>query len=299
MRRTIVLLTTMAMTLLAATSVAMAVEGGGGPTIIGGTEVPNGKYRFVVALLDKTRGDSESQPESPQKEQFCGGSLLNKDTVLTAAHCVDDYPRKVVATDLRVLVGETHLNSLAKNSQRPVVSIHVHPKWDGTASKGYDVAVLKVSSAVPGFIRPTTIRVTPKYNNVFETEGRSLTVAGWGNTEALPPPPYDPQNIMREAQVPVVSDDTAEESYKSAYVPELMVAAGELGIDTCQGDSGGPLFTKVSTSTGVVYYQVGITSFGKPCGVAAYGGVYTEVNNPGVFDFIHYWAVGPPIDPPS
>ncbi len=141
------------------------------------------------------------------------------------------------------------------------------------------------------------IRVTPKYNNVFETEGRSLTVAGWGSV--LAQSDYHPQ-YMREAQVPVVSDTTAERIYQQAYVPPLMVAAGEEGLDTCQGDSGGPLFTKVSTSTGVVYYQAGITCFGKGCGEAGYPGVYTEVNNPGVFDFIHYWAAdGPPIAPTS
>jgi secreted trypsin-like serine protease len=270
MRRTIALLTTMAMTLLMATSVAMAATGDGGGSIVGGTDVPTGKYPFVVSILDKTRG------ATAYEQHWCGASLLNKDHVLTAAHCV----KGKLATNLRVAVGRTYLDS-TQGQVRNVVRINIHPSYSYVSS-GYDVAVLKLSSAVIGI---TPIRVTPKYNNVFETPGRSLTVAGWGNTQYMGD---TPQN-MSEAQVPVVSDATADTIYLS-YVPSLMVAAGEEGVDTCQGDSGGPMFTRVSTSTGVVYYQVGITSFGTGCGEEGYPGVYTEVNNPNVFDFIYWWA---------
>ena len=52
------------------------------PMIVGGTAVPNSKYPFMVALLDKRRaGDAFD-------EQFCGGTLIDKDSVLTAAHCL-------------------------------------------------------------------------------------------------------------------------------------------------------------------------------------------------------------------
>src|ERR671912_2142237 len=49
------------------------------PMIVGGTAVPNGKYPFMVALLDKSRaGDAFA-------ELFCGGTLINNGGVLTAA----------------------------------------------------------------------------------------------------------------------------------------------------------------------------------------------------------------------
>ncbi|MDP9425260.1 MAG: trypsin-like serine protease [Actinomycetota bacterium] len=71
------------------------------PSVIGGTAVPDGKYPFVVALLDKRNGSSAYQ------QQFCGASLVDKDSVLTAAHCV----RGNVTLNLRVTIGRTVLSS--------------------------------------------------------------------------------------------------------------------------------------------------------------------------------------------
>src|SRR5215208_7976963 len=60
------------------------------PLIVGGTAVPKGKYPFMAALLDKRRaGDAFD-------ELFCGGTLIDKDSVLTAAHClVNPKPNKL------------------------------------------------------------------------------------------------------------------------------------------------------------------------------------------------------------
>src|SRR5215208_5931676 len=48
------------------------------PQIIGGTEVPNGKYPFM-ALIDM--GTSKGYYAS------CGATLIDRNSVLTAAHC--------------------------------------------------------------------------------------------------------------------------------------------------------------------------------------------------------------------
>ncbi len=245
--------------------------------IIGGTDVPNGKYPFVVALLDKRYGSSAFQ------SQFCGGSLIDRDTVLTAAHCVKGN----VASNLRVTVGRTVLSS-TQGQVRDILRINIHPRYNAS-TQAYDAAVLKLSSPVTG-IAP--VRLPATTSNGYETPGRSLTVAGWGNTVAQPAGGSAGASYpdrMREAQVPVVSDATADGIYGN-YVPSLMVAAGRTGKDTCQGDSGGPMFARVSTSTGVVYYQVGITSFGVGCGAAGYPGVYAEVNNSSIRNHITYWA---------
>ncbi len=247
------------------------------PSVVGGTAVPDGKYPFVVALLDKRYGSTAS------RQQFCGASLIDRDTVLTAAHCVKGN----VASNLRVTVGRTYLDS-TQGQVRNILRINIHPSFNASTLAN-DVAVLKLSSAVSGIV---PIRLPATTANSFEKPGRSLTVAGWGNTIAQPAfgsvgSSY-PQR-MREAQVPVVSDATADDIYRN-YVPSLMVAAGKTGKDTCQGDSGGPMFARVSTSTGVVYYQVGITSFGTGCGAPGYPGVYAEVNNPNLRNFIVYWA---------
>src|SRR5215210_1166511 len=51
------------------------------PKIVGGTAVPDGKYPFI-ALMDVQRKSDGAFLTS------CGASLIDQDSVLTAAHCL-------------------------------------------------------------------------------------------------------------------------------------------------------------------------------------------------------------------
>jgi secreted trypsin-like serine protease len=241
------------------------------PQIVGGTEVSNGKYRFVAALLDKRYGSTAYQ------RQFCGGSLIDRDSVLTAAHCV-------VGTSpgsLRVIVGRTALNS-DQGQVREVSTKFVHPDYHGSRSNRYDAAVLNLRRPVSGI---TPIMLSASNHNSLEKAGRRATIAGWGNTSAQPAggsAESSYPNRMRQAEVPMVSDAKAKNVYGRAFSRALMVAAGKVEKDTCQGDSGGPIFRQVSDG----YRQIGITSFGAGCGDENYPGVYAEVNAPSMRNFI-------------
>lgn len=106
------------------------------PLIVGGTAVPNGKYPFMAALLDKSR------PGDAFDELFCGGTLIDKDSVLTAAHClVNPKPDK-----LQVVVGRTTLNQ-NRGQLRSVSHRFIHPRYNGNGY-GYDAAILKLSRPV-------------------------------------------------------------------------------------------------------------------------------------------------------
>ena len=90
------------------------------PMIVGGTAVPNGKYPFMAALLDKRR------PGDAFDELFCGGTLIDKDSVLTAAHClVNPKPDK-----LQVVIGRTALNQ-NRGQLRSVSRRFIHPRYSG------------------------------------------------------------------------------------------------------------------------------------------------------------------------
>jgi secreted trypsin-like serine protease len=277
------------------------------PKIISGTAVPNGKYSFVAALLNTSYG------RAPFYQQFCGGSLIDQDSVLTAAHCVTGFgDLPVLPRPLRITVGRTVLNS--DQGQKSWVSrIFVHPRYNGDTLT-YDAAVLKLSSPVSG-IAP--IKLPNSKQNYLEKSGRKAMVAGWGSTTArracLPTfaSPVFPYR-MRQAQVPIVSDSRADQLYQdicrfigpsySHYIPRLMVAAGGTGKDACQGDSGGPLFVARAPdgngdndgkngdgdngTSGAKYTQIGITSFGPGCGTERYPGAYTEVNASPIARFI-------------
>ncbi len=237
------------------------------PRIVGGTAVPNGKYPFMVALLDKRRaGDAFD-------ELFCGGTLIDKDSVLTAAHClVNPKPDK-----LKVVVGRTALNQ-SRGQLRSVSHRFIHPRYNGN---GYDAAILKLRDPVKG-IKP--IKLATAKQNDLEKPGHLLTSAGWGVVKQRPGP-FDIRPFrMHAVSVPVVSDSRAKRAYQSQglkYLPSLQVAAGKKGKGACFGDSGGPLFDSGSRT------QVGITSHGAGrCGQARYPAVYTEANNPRIGKWI-------------
>jgi secreted trypsin-like serine protease len=244
------------------------------PMIVGGTAVPNGKYPFMVALLDKRR------PGGALQEQFCGGTLIDKDSVLTAAHCFfsnrgNFQPR----IKLQVAVGRTALNQ-NRGQLRSVPLPHrfIHPRYNwNIRGDAYDAAVLKLSRPVKG-IKP--IKLATARRNNLEKPGHILTAAGWGVVKPRPGPKDIFPFRMRKVSVPVVSDSRAKRAYQSQglkYLPSLHVAAGKKGKTVCFGDSGGPLFDSGSRT------QVGITSYGAgECGRTRYPEVYTEVNSPGI-----------------
>ena len=233
--------------------------------VVGGTAVPDGKFRFVAALLDTRFGST------PTKQQFCDGTLIDRNSVLTAAHCVVGMsPRP-----LRVLVGRTMLSNSDQGQERSVSAIFIHPSYNGKRSDAYDAAVLELNDSVSA-IAP--LKLATSRQNVLEKPGHRLKIAGWGKTKSGYP------NRMHEARVPVVSDTDARKVYGRFFVPELMVAAGTAGVDSCVGDSGGPAFAKTSGSPRLI----GITSFGfVQCGGArGYPSGYTEVNASSIRNFI-------------
>jgi secreted trypsin-like serine protease len=235
-----------------------------GTKIVGGTSVPDGKYPFMAVLVI---GNSDGSTA------LCGGSLIDSNGVLTAAHCLAD------AQSVDLAVGRTVL-SKNQGQVRFATTGFIHPNYNGALNSRYDAAVLKLNRPVSG-IQP--IKLSTASQNGLEAAGHELTVAGWGTTSEG----GDTADRMREVSVPVVSDSKAQAAYASTgrpslrYFPSLMVAAGVKGKDSCQGDSGGPLFKPTATRT-----QVGIVSYGLGCARAGFPGVYTEVNNSNIRSFI-------------
>ena len=273
--------------------------------IIGGTEVPNGKYPFVALLHFHKQGASVWS---------CNGSLIDQDSVLSAAHCFSGLPK---GTRLQVIVGRT-VRTSNQGQMRSVKSFSIHPNFKFKTAAN-DAAVVNLSRPVTGI---TPIELATSKQNYLESPGRNATAAGWGNTLANPPDepggPHYPLR-MHEVQLPIVSDSRAERAYDPrpetqvtrpfTYSPPLMLAAGGKGKDACQGDSGGPLFVALGGNGGGdddggdddggddddrgkggsrgKYTQIGITSFGAGCGAfKGVPGVYTEVNNPSIRSFI-------------
>jgi len=221
-------------------------------TVLGGAEAQPGAYPFMVALV-VAGGD-------PYWSQFCGGTVIDADWVMTAGHCVDgEGPR-----DVEVLIGRHDLG-VEQGERLGVTEIRIHPGYDDWTA-AYDVALLRLrrpTAAAPVRVAGAGWMVTP---------GAPARVIGWGDT--LLSYPF----TLRQADVPLVADQECAAFYGADLSLASMVCAGGFygagDADACAGDSGGPLLV----ADGGGWLQVGLVSWGDECSVGTSPGVYGRVS---------------------
>ena len=197
---------------------------------------------------------SNTASPSPTGE-YCGGTLVAANKVVTAAHCVEGTS----ASSWTAVQGRDDLADTSAGQESAISDIWYDPSYGQGA---HDVAVVTLSTPFEG------VETLPLNQDTSAGEsGATATVYGWGDTEGT-----GPADTFQKVDVPLMGDASCESAYGSSYVGEGEVCAGydEGGKDSCQGDSGGPLV--------VGGKLVGVVSWGNGCADAGNPGVYSEVS---------------------
>lgn len=226
--------------------------------IVGGTKAGDGDYPWMVALAEKSGRPLFNR-------QFCGGSLISPDWVLTAAHCMEGE----VPWGIEVVVGFTDLNDASTAEVRGVRGIFIHPGYaDVEGDLLNDVALILLESPI------NTITPVAYSRSVAPVPvGDPVRAIGWGDTQSSPRFPTELQ--MVDLNLAAIS--TARRVYASNRLDNRHLAAIAPGKDTCGGDSGGPLFDLDGDMGDPL--AIGITSFGLNCAQKGVPGIYANVGN--------------------
>lgn len=242
--------------------------------IIGGSPSDPEAWTWMAGLVPK---------HSSIEDVYCGASLIAKDWVLTAAHCVIDEN----SSSIDIIINQAQLDS-SGGERLAVRFIIMHPLYDDITLDN-DLALIKL--ATPSENVPIDI-LSP-----FTTQDDAGTTAialGWGTVSTTAEQyPLD----LHQVNLPIIDNLSCHVTMGDITDDMLCAGAGLGKKDTCFGDSGGPLLVYDDESES--WHLAGITSWGFGCAERDFYGVYTRLKNYATFISGHICSARESLSPPD
>ncbi|CAG0878651.1 unnamed protein product [Darwinula stevensoni] len=220
--------------------------------IVNGENAPLGAWPWMALLFFQIPGVGV--------KPICGGAVINKRYVITAAHCFSSEfmgDSKLAFVRLGEHKLSTNPDCNGPNEQRcqPLVidadveEIIYHPNFyqNTTIGARFDIALIRLANDIDF----KTVR--PNYGS----------------------------DVLQQLKVPIIplAICSAVPAYKTVKLNEEHICAGGKA-ETCHGDSGGPLVFLRPLGGHAQYFLIGVVSFGSPlCGEIIAPGVYTRITH--------------------
>lgn len=226
----------------------------------------------------------------------CGGTLIDRSTVLTAAHCIqthlsviynrteytfpiqlnNQYPS--LASMYKIYLG-VHNRSVTNDPQGITMAVSrviQHEKYDEINYLN-DIGLMKLAYPVQ-LNRKIQIACLPSISSRnYPQPGKDAWAVGWGTIDFGGPSSELLKMVKLDIYDPVACRYVSTENTKNW---SNQICCGDLsgGKDTCQGDSGGALYVIDYVGSKLKYIVGAITSYGDFCALSNSPGIYTRVS---------------------